>query len=869
MTTPAVLERAATTSAVSVPRQTLRVSWATWAPLAVLVGALVAWNAYFSLQSWFFYDDFIYFRQAQSSGLSFSYLTRELNVHFSPGYRFVAWLFQSLVPLNFDVAQALLLAGFAASVVVLYLILTELFEPHPVIWLLVVLYGTSLVNIDVLQWWSSSLQSVPTVLLSLLCILAYLRFYRTGSRQMLALSVAALTLGLAFYVKVVLVPLYLVGMRVLLLERARPLRPALVATGREWKRVWAWYAVPLALYVVIYLLGYWAPSGLPSLSELASFLQTSWVRAFVPAMLGLHVSSGNVSGSVQAGVVVAQLLVIAVVAWSLARRRSAWRAWVFFGLCFLANVVLVGVPRVSQWGSGIGYLLRYYPEPAYLLPIAIGAAFWGVRREGRPAADHGQVGGHGQVGAHGPVGASVAGGGRWQTWRLRPALTSMVIVAAVGAHLALGQAGATQLAKTSPGRSSGPYMGNVMASLHRIEAGGVRPTILDGVVPDFVVAPWSVYGPPLYNHYAELFKLIDPNLSFDNLGKPIYEVTPNGLLHPGASVPGASGAVQDLVGIGVLAVNYGQATPSAGGGLCIQATPLFPAQVELSPPAPLTGPGPWYLGLRYTSTVPMTVPLFLDHGSGYPYPHDRYLQLEAGTNQSVLDNLGSPGPARLRLDLPPSSRTCLTQLVLGGPVGAAPPQAHDEGQSLSMGGVPDTFTGPDNQATLGPGPGGAGWQEVAGRWGTSGGQAYVSAPAPGRDLAVVGAAGSVQARLARMAPGAGLVFRYQDPANYWYVAAVPAYASWAVIKVVNGQEQVMGKTVLSPVQDDTTVTVASKGNTIDVAIDGVVRRSLSDPVLANATTVGLTVSSAGAPQARFADFRIGPPGAHALSATGP
>lgn len=864
------------------------------------IPALVAWTALFTVRSNFFYDDFIYFEQARDSGLSLAYLFRELNVHFSPGYRLVDWAFQSLVPLSWPAAQIFLLTGFAACLVLVYLILAELFEPGVGAVVLVVVYGSALVNVDVIQWWSSGLQSVPSVSLSLVCILLYLRFYRTGARRLLALSAAAFVLATLFYVKAILVPGYLILIRVLLLDRSRPLREVVVDTLREWDRVWAAYLAPLGVYVVVYVFVYWSPSKAASVPALASFFAVSWVRAFVPSLVGLHVSGSQVSGWVEAGIVLSQLALVALVAWSVRHRRGAWRGWAFLAVGFVANVALVGIPRVGTWGPGIAYLLRYYPEPLFLVPIALGAVFLRSR-----VSDHALL-----VEAHGWW-ASVERR-RSQGWRpllaRRPALAGRrapvrnvsiegsaplqrraslrrlalcgLAVAALGAHFALAGAGDGAIAQSSPGRQSGPYLRNVTASLRRIEAKGVEPSIVGGVVPNYVVASWSVYGPPLYNHYSQLFRLIDPKLRFDSLASPLYQVATSGRMHPVSFLPAVGGSVQALMSQSELSIRYAQVTPSPAGGVCVQASGVFPAWVQLAPSIPL-GAGPWYVGLRYSASAAETVPLYVDRGAGYPYPYDRFASLGAGENRSVLSPVGAGKLARLRLDLPPGSRTCLSEmfvgrLAAGSPTsasaspaaGAAPASgagatgagAAGAGAPLVVGGALDSFAGPSDPASLGRLATGTPWRAVSGTWGSGGGQAYVSRPATaGPDIAVVGAAttgAGVQVRLAHVAPGAGLVFGYRDPANYWYVAAVPAYASWEVVKVVGGSPHPVANTWLSPVSDGTTVAVSTAGHSIEIALDGVVTQVVTDPGPLGSGAAGMIETGPASAAARFAGFRV-------------
>lgn len=179
------------------------------------------------------------------------------------------------------------------------------------------------------------------------------------------------------------------------------------------------------------------------------------------------------------------------------------------------------------------------------------------------------------------------------------------------------------------------------------------------------------------------------------------------------------------------------------------------------------------------------------------------------------------------------------------------------GAPLLVAGGLDTFD-IDSPGSLGAMPGGPSWRAVRGGWAVALGEAYPASPAPGRSLAVVALGqgdGAAQVRVARLTQGSGVVFRYRDPSNYWYVAAVPAYGSWSVVKVLDGQEQTVANTGTSSVKDGTTVGVRFQGQTIDVAIDGVVRASVSDGALSTADGVGMAVWGSDAAKARFDDFR--------------
>lgn len=604
--------------------------------LLALVAAQVAAVGWFTTKGYFFFDDYIYLRQGQRSGLSLGFLLEPLNPHFSPGHRLVNWLLHTFFPLNFGVAQAVLLACFAGTVIVLHRLLVVLFGRGWGPLVITLLYGTSIIHVGSIQWWNGGLLTLPAALLTLVSILAYVRFHAEGSRRMLVLSLAAMSLALLFYVKAVLVPLYLVLLRLLILDE-RPVQASLRSMWRE-RRVWAPYAVAVALYLLVLFIGYWQPGDLPSPDYFLEYLVISWARVFAPSFLGFRVAGADASAGAVAVTVVVQLVVLAVVAWSLVRAPRAWRAWTFFAVAFVANVVIIGLPRLSDWGAGIAYTPRYHLEATFLFPIALGAALLGPRlRSGGAAA----------VGAHSSTRRAALG-------------TGLAVVLAV--HLGVAWNGASRISAESPGPEAGRYMRNVEAGLRRAEELGATPVIVDGTVPDYVVASWAVYGPPYHNRYSEVFPLFSRPLAFDRPEPPLYRVADDGTLQPAAFDAVAGGHAAALWEAGTMTVEQG-AVERVGGELCVR--PSGPsATVELTPGA-ASAPGEWFLMLRYSLVGELPLQVFVDSGQGYP-PAAQLARSSSGHEPvSLLEPLGVPAVQRLRLDVPGGARVCLDRVEVG------------------------------------------------------------------------------------------------------------------------------------------------------------------------------------------------------------
>ena len=154
-----------------------------------------------------------------------------------------------------------------------------------------------------------------------------------------------------------------------------------------------------------------------------------------------------------------------------------------------------------------------------------------------------------------------------------------------------------------------------------------------------------------------------------------------------------------------------------------------------------------------------------------------------------------------------------TAAVLAVLVTAGLEKRHDE-RVVSVRGVVDTFDRAD-AAELGAVPRGPRWASTSGRWGVAGHQAALLEPAGDASVAAVDLGsgdGSAEVRVATVVTGAGLVFRYRGPNDFWSVVALPFYGTWTVVRRIGGQSTAVASTGLSPVGDGVTLAVTMKGS---------------------------------------------------------
>lgn len=611
---------------------------AHWDRLVLLLGAVVAPAlvlAYFNRNSGFVWDDLKNFRQAQLDGLSLAHLGEPTSGHFAPGHRLGDWLVQTVSPLNFPFAQFLLLAGFVVSLMLFHHILLELFRPGYGPALMTLIYGASFAHVGVTQWWAAGLDRVPATILSFISVLGYLRYYSTRSRLWLAISVAAVPAGLLFYVKPVFVPVYLVLLRVLVLESDQPLRESLASTLRDWK-VWLLYAVPTGLSLAVYVAHY--PTELnqdPSFLVFLRYLNDLWFRVVTPSFFGIFIPQMNHSWVAGAAVVAVQLALIALVAWTLRHRPGAWRGWTFFAVAFLVNALAVGLTRVGAFSArDIAYTVYFNLEMAYL--FALGLAFVLLQRRRGP-----------QPGRLHPPPESP------NHWRW--------VAAGAAGYLALFASAAHQLNDSYiwTGAVARDYTDTVAAGIDRLNRSGADYAVVDGRVPKSVVPQFLAP----YNGLSEVLPLIDDAVAFDPEGRQLLEVGADGRFSPVTRRSSVAAPTAELVRHGALAwVNTGQRLTEEG--VCFR-TSNRPGGVVLTLPTAIEGR--LFAGVRYTTGARAEISVAaLPGGSGDNSPEGfRHAVLSAGIDEARVFPLPASSVQRLVLVLGARSDICLRHLEVG------------------------------------------------------------------------------------------------------------------------------------------------------------------------------------------------------------
>jgi len=136
------------------------------------------------------------------------------------------------------------------------------------------------------------------------------------------------------------------------------------------------------------------------------------------------------------------------------------------------------------------------------------------------------------------------------------------------------------------------------------------------------------------------------------------------------------------------------------------------------------------------------------------------------------------------------------------------------------------------------------WEPVTGTFAIEDGKAVVreandKGPRTVTVIDIGATNGEIEATVGNATSGWGVVFRYANPFNYWYVQAAPEYGVLNVARMSGGQVQQIGATALAGLRPGTKVTVILTGANIEIEVDGTSVFTLTSDQLFGATRAGL------------------------------
>lgn len=603
--------------------------------LVVAVPCAALWTL--AARSYFAYEDFWQFVVTQREGLTVHFLFLPAFQHFGPGGHLIFWIVVRFFPMQYGPALAIVMMFYLGSVLVFQGILDILFGRRWATLAATFLFATSLFWVESVDWFGCGVQRPSATFFTLLALYFYLRFAYSDRARWLVLSNVAYCGALAFFIQPILLPFYLVALRLLFLGDKSDLRirAAFRVLWRE-ARVWHGYAIVSALYLVYYFHRYYYSSGpRTKAGDVLEFLQLAWLRTLIPGILGF-LPVQTLGGNGYAKVLFAQALLILLVVASVRYRPGAWRGWTFSVVSFLVVILLSGGQRVSEFGTGVAYSQRYFLDPSWLLLLGGALALLPCRQA---------------------FGTSPEPTPRRPLPPAAP-LTAIVVVALM-AHGALVWNSANKILDAWPGTYNKTYFNHLTADLDTLERRGQVLNLANVAVPEGMVGSWIAP----YNYASNVLATMPRPLVFDDFSRPIWVPDDTGRLRRAVFQKAAGGSITSLDKARELQATGGT---RQGGELCVATGEMVNVSLVLG--TPISGPR-YFVRLKSSGTATVgteTQPTL----ETPPWVGPALNVTHSGVSAGVLD---SQSLARLTLVVQASSRFCISSIEVGTFVPTGPP----------------------------------------------------------------------------------------------------------------------------------------------------------------------------------------------------
>ncbi len=532
-------------------------------------------------------------------------------------------VFQKFFPLNYVVSRLFFLALLAATTIVLAQLVRTLARSED--WWTVALllpFALSLTLVSPVWWWSNGLPVFPNLFFTAVAILAWIQSYAgRNHRFWIAIAVAAITVAGGFYMKFLLIPVYLLFMRILIFPRLFALPSGIRSLWRERAR-WIAVATPPALFLAAFLLsGLAARTAVSGERPYVAYFFTAWFNAVVPVAFLNSQVEGSAPALARLTIIGSQCLFFVAFVATCWRSSLAIRGWALFALAFFANTAMVGTFRLATHGLEIAYWLRYYPEILFFLPLTLAL---GLRQ-----------------------GAERGPGVSWEhTATGRTAIGVFAILQFVGivvwAPIAVGR---------SDGVRARVWYDNLREDIR--DAAAVEPPvrIVDSEAPEYILASWLEPR----NRISAVLSVIDLNVTFNDLAPSTYLVLEDGHLAKAEFrpiVPFVSG-IERAAGAHIAEENR-----SASDATCLDSG----GALQFVPPEEILAER---LSIRilYGAAGGGPVPVQVDTAD-QERPL-RHLQLQPARNRAELIDLGTSSIRALKLGPVPEGGVCIRVLEIG------------------------------------------------------------------------------------------------------------------------------------------------------------------------------------------------------------
>jgi hypothetical protein len=593
---------------------------------AALIALLVVQAVLFvtvSHRSFFFAEDFINFKLVQDRFFVRYVFTPILGVYPAPGERLAIYVLYKLFPLNFWAAQIFLVVLLAVATTLLWQ-LVRTFANRDEWWTVTLLapFAISLTLVVPMAWWAAGIPILPALIFTEVAIAAWLRAYTNPNPTFwIAVSVVAVTAAGAFDIKFLLIPVYLLFLRLVVFPRLAGVSGGIRSL---WQERWRWMALaaPPAAYLAVFVLsGIASRSATEGARPYLEYFAVAWFRAVIPvSFLNARLDGSDASASSWIIIVLSQIVFWGLVAVTWKRSALALRGWALFVLVFGVNVGMVGTVRLPSFGVGIAYTLRYYPEVVLFIPLALALALrYGQER--RPES----------------------------AWEQRPWARVGMAVAACLLVIPFF-IWAPRMVEAKPGIRTRIWYENLRSDVEALTAGGSVPRIVDSETPWYVMPDWMAPT----NRVSTILSLAHIDVKYNESSSRTYLVRDDGRL-----AEAEFRQISELV----------SSSTSAPGVRVLGGSPGGPAvcfgdggRLEYRPDKDVTGDR---LAIRVTYDRAGRLPVAVKvdaHDATRPF---RFLELHPSESEVELVDLGTSQLRALTLEASPGDRVCVEQMEIG------------------------------------------------------------------------------------------------------------------------------------------------------------------------------------------------------------
>lgn len=471
-------------------------TWKTAIALLCLLAVQIALFLAATQRSFFAHEDLYNFALAEERSFLHYLATPIIHTYPAPGNRLLFFVAYKLFSLNYLAARLLLLALLAATTVLLGHLVRTLARSDE--WWTVALltpFALSLTLVGPVNLWSNGVPVFPTLLFTVVALSAWIRSYGRSNRTFwVGVTVMAIAATTGFYMKFLLIPVYLLFFRLAILPRLLDLPGGIRALWQERNR-WLAVAAPPALFLTVYVVsGLAVRTYVPGDRPLLPFLETAWIRVVIPILM-LNVPLDPTPSTASWVIVVCSQVLFWSLVWATWRRSPlAFHGWALFMLAFLLNMVMVGAIRLAGHDVTLAYWLRYYPEVVLIFPIALAL---GLRQgaERRPEL-------------------------AWER-----TLTGRSVIGVFACVQAVSLAiWAPRIVSKSDGARSRVWFDNLRSGLDAVQVDRAPLRIVDSETPEYVVLSWMAP----YNRVSTILRLLGVQALYNDASEPTYDVLPDG-----------------------------------------------------------------------------------------------------------------------------------------------------------------------------------------------------------------------------------------------------------------------------------------------------------------------------------------------------